>query len=132
MKLVTLLLLLPVAVAFGGEGNRLARSGDSAGASPSQPRPNILFLLTDDQRWDALSLAGHPAMDGRRCGFARLLSGGEHSKLPRRTSRPSSRLALEKGSRCASPLGGVSFNITSLKKIITLSASTASPRSDHL
>lgn len=23
-------------------------------------RPNILFLLTDDQRWDAASLAGHP------------------------------------------------------------------------
>ena len=23
-------------------------------------RPNVLFILTDDQRWDALSLAGHP------------------------------------------------------------------------
>jgi arylsulfatase A-like enzyme len=23
-------------------------------------RPNILFILTDDQRWDALGLAGHP------------------------------------------------------------------------
>ncbi|MFM8619355.1 MAG: sulfatase [Opitutaceae bacterium] len=27
-------------------------------AAPAQ-RPNILFILTDDQRWDALSLAGH-------------------------------------------------------------------------
>ena len=27
-------------------------------AAPAK-RPNILFILTDDQRWDALSLAGH-------------------------------------------------------------------------
>jgi len=27
-------------------------------AAPAE-RPNILFILTDDQRWDALSLAGH-------------------------------------------------------------------------
>jgi len=24
------------------------------------PRPNIIFILTDDQRWDALSIVGHP------------------------------------------------------------------------
>jgi len=29
-----------------------------AGASPS--RPNIVVILTDDQRWDAMSCAGHP------------------------------------------------------------------------
>ena len=23
-------------------------------------RPNVLFILTDDQRWDCLSAAGHP------------------------------------------------------------------------
>jgi len=26
----------------------------------AQERPNVLFILTDDQRWDALSIAGHP------------------------------------------------------------------------
>ncbi|MBM3880566.1 MAG: sulfatase [Verrucomicrobia bacterium] len=29
-------------------------------APPRSPRPNVLFMLTDDQRWDALSCAGHP------------------------------------------------------------------------
>jgi N-acetylglucosamine-6-sulfatase len=24
------------------------------------PRPNIVFILTDDQRWDCLGVAGHP------------------------------------------------------------------------
>ena len=23
-------------------------------------RPNIIFIITDDQRWDCLSVAGHP------------------------------------------------------------------------
>lgn len=33
----------------------------AAGTLADEPRrPNILFLLTDDQRWDAASLAGHP------------------------------------------------------------------------
>src|SRR5437762_4595822 len=32
-----------------------------ASASLAQTtRPNILFILTDDQRWDCLSCAGHP------------------------------------------------------------------------
>ena len=26
----------------------------------SHPRPNIIFILTDDHRWDALSCMGHP------------------------------------------------------------------------
>lgn len=44
MKKVTLLLflLLPLVQAF------------------SQKRPNIIFILTDDQRWDALGFAGNP------------------------------------------------------------------------
>ncbi len=29
-------------------------------AATAGPRPNVLFILTDDQRWDALGLAGHP------------------------------------------------------------------------
>jgi N-acetylglucosamine-6-sulfatase len=34
-------------------------SGASFG-NEQQRRPNVLFILTDDQRWDALGLAGHP------------------------------------------------------------------------
>src|SRR5213083_2740003 len=26
----------------------------------AQPKPNIIFIMTDDQRWDALSCMGHP------------------------------------------------------------------------
>ena len=29
-------------------------------ASAAAKRPNILFMLTDDQRWDALGIAGNP------------------------------------------------------------------------
>ena len=29
-------------------------------AAPPAPRPNVLFLLTDDQRWDQMGCAGHP------------------------------------------------------------------------
>lgn len=29
-------------------------------AAEGAERPNVLFILTDDQRWDAMSLAGHP------------------------------------------------------------------------
>ena len=31
--------------------------------SPSESRPNIVFLLTDDQRADALGIAGHPILE---------------------------------------------------------------------
>jgi N-acetylglucosamine-6-sulfatase len=34
-------------------------AGEGVGA---KQRPNILFLLTDDQRWDALGVAGHPSL----------------------------------------------------------------------
>src|SRR3954454_4829930 len=30
------------------------------GAEPTASRPNIVFIMTDDQRWDALSCTGHP------------------------------------------------------------------------
>src|ERR1043166_9760253 len=29
-------------------------------AAAEPPRPNVLVILTDDQRWDAMSCAGHP------------------------------------------------------------------------
>lgn len=50
-------------------------SSSSALFQPS-PRPNILFLLTDDQRWDALGCAGNtiiqtPAIDGLARGGVR-------------------------------------------------------------
>ena len=43
----------------------LALMGASAAASaPAQTRrPNIILLMTDDQRWDAMSCAGNPVLD---------------------------------------------------------------------
>ncbi|MFM1768379.1 MAG: hypothetical protein RJA22_908 [Verrucomicrobiota bacterium] len=38
----------------------LALTVPAAEAARPPRRPNILFILTDDQRWDALGLAGHP------------------------------------------------------------------------
>jgi alpha-L-rhamnosidase len=35
-------------------------SKDTFGQQKSNPKPNILFILTDDQRWDALGYAGNP------------------------------------------------------------------------
>jgi arylsulfatase A-like enzyme len=34
--------------------------GCSRGPARRDRRPNVLFILTDDQRWDCLSVAGHP------------------------------------------------------------------------
>jgi arylsulfatase A-like enzyme len=31
-----------------------------AAATAATKRPNVLFILTDDQRWDAMGIAGHP------------------------------------------------------------------------
>ncbi|MDP6633485.1 MAG: sulfatase [Phycisphaerae bacterium] len=33
---------------------------DPNGAASSPKRPNVVFILTDDQRWDTMSCAGHP------------------------------------------------------------------------
>jgi len=38
----------------------LANESRAAGARQAVSRPNILFILTDDQRWDAMSCMGHP------------------------------------------------------------------------
>jgi len=40
----------------------LAQASSLSAAEPSAKRPNILFLLTDDQRGDALGAAGNPLM----------------------------------------------------------------------
>ena len=37
-----------------------AGCGESDPASSPERRPNILFLLTDDQRWDTMGCAGNP------------------------------------------------------------------------
>lgn len=34
--------------------------GMAASAADEAERPNIVFILTDDQRWDEMSIAGHP------------------------------------------------------------------------
>lgn len=38
----------------------LAGATTSAGYAAETRRPNVLVILTDDQRWDALGVAGHP------------------------------------------------------------------------
>jgi len=37
-----------------------ARPGGGASEAAATTRPNIIFILTDDQRWDAMSCMGHP------------------------------------------------------------------------
>src|SRR3954453_18516571 len=41
-------------------------------------RPNIVFILTDDQRWDCLSIAGHPFL--KTPNIDRIGNEGEHFK----------------------------------------------------
>jgi arylsulfatase A-like enzyme len=53
-----------------------ALAGGSAGAAGLPARPNILFLLTDDQRWDAVAALGNP--DIRTPNFDRLVRTGYH------------------------------------------------------
>ena len=38
------------------------RHSIAAESAPSSARPNIVFVITDDQRWDSLSLNGHPVL----------------------------------------------------------------------
>jgi len=46
------------AAAIGPAGVHLARG--AANAARRDRRPNVLVILTDDQRWDGMSCAGHP------------------------------------------------------------------------
>lgn len=41
-------------------GVALLSLGRAAGAADPKTPPNVLVILTDDQRWDAMSCAGHP------------------------------------------------------------------------
>lgn len=36
--------------------------GSLTAAAAANPRPNVLVILTDDQRWDAMGCAGHPVL----------------------------------------------------------------------
>ncbi|WP_326993016.1 sulfatase [Chitinophaga sp. 212800010-3] len=68
-----------ITAAAGGEGMRHRQIAASRGnmpelssaenrlqhkwqAKPVRTRPNIIFLLTDDQRWDAMGVAGNPVI----------------------------------------------------------------------
>src|SRR5690348_5242344 len=42
---------------LAGAASALSTAG--VGAQSARRRPNVLFILTDDLRWDALSIAGH-------------------------------------------------------------------------
>jgi len=46
-------------VAGAAAGLVAARSAPATGTGPDG-RPNLIFILTDDQRWDAMGCAGHP------------------------------------------------------------------------
>lgn len=48
----------------------------AAAASPQAARPNIVFILTDDQRWDALGVEGHPFL--RTPNIDRIAREGAH------------------------------------------------------
>jgi N-acetylglucosamine-6-sulfatase len=45
---------------FLGAGFGAAVGASCAAPARRDKRPNVLFILTDDQRWDCLSCAGHP------------------------------------------------------------------------
>ena len=46
--------------------------------SESDTHPNVVFIITDDQRWDALGVAGHPSL--RTPNIDRLASEGVYFK----------------------------------------------------
>jgi N-acetylglucosamine-6-sulfatase len=45
----------------------LALARHAPAAAPPDRRPNVVFILTDDQRWDTLSCAGHPFLKTPHC-----------------------------------------------------------------
>src|ERR1700757_2795595 len=46
--------------AFLGGTLAAAAASISCGPARRDQRPNVVFILTDDQRWDCMSCAGHP------------------------------------------------------------------------
>jgi arylsulfatase A-like enzyme len=52
----------------------LAAISASAAAPAAEPRPNILFIMVDEMRWDAMSCAGHPIV--KTPHLDRLAAGG--------------------------------------------------------
>ncbi|MCP5109408.1 MAG: sulfatase-like hydrolase/transferase, partial [bacterium] len=34
----------------------------------ARPRPNFVFIITDDQRWDGMSCYGHPILETQHMG----------------------------------------------------------------
>jgi arylsulfatase A-like enzyme len=57
------------AAAAGAAGPLLAALGRRTGAGQAPKRPNIVYFMTDDQRWDGLSITGNavvetPCLDG--------------------------------------------------------------------
>lgn len=53
MKSIALLLLTGIALG-------LAFAGPPVFGQNTQARPNVVFILVDDLRWDELGIAGHP------------------------------------------------------------------------
>src|ERR1051325_4128034 len=45
---------------LGGAITAVAATAVSCHRARRDTRPNVLFILTDDQRWDCMSCAGHP------------------------------------------------------------------------
>ena len=48
------------AAGCGTLGKSGSRGGDGPPVIKRDTRPNVVFILTDDQRWDTMSCAGHP------------------------------------------------------------------------
>lgn len=59
MDMIQKHLVLIAALLIQGAAAALAQQ---ATATPEKRRPNIIFLLTDDQRWDALGVLGNPVI----------------------------------------------------------------------
>jgi N-acetylglucosamine-6-sulfatase len=67
---------MPVLAAVWRTACLLLLPWSGANSLSAEDRPNILLILCDDHRWDALSFAGHPFL--RTPHLDRLASGGAH------------------------------------------------------
>ncbi len=64
------------AVGAAAAGCSAGRKGPPVARREKGDRPNVLFILTDDQRWDCLSCAGHPHL--KTPHLDRLAAEGAH------------------------------------------------------